>query len=65
MSADLADIQLISKHYIEILILLCVIDAFSIYTWVVSLKDTTDMTSTNVLQLLIYLKIFKISLLVN
>ena len=65
MSVDLADIQLISKHYIEILILLRVIDAFSIYTWVVSLKDTRDMTSTNVLQLLIYLKIFKISLLVN
>ena len=33
-AADLADIQLISKHNKEFKFLLCVIDIFSKYTWV-------------------------------
>ena len=37
--ADLADIQLISKSNKGIRFLLCVIDIFSKYAWVVPLKD--------------------------
>ena len=37
--ADLADIQLISKFNKGIRFLLCVIDIFSKYVWVVPLKD--------------------------
>ena len=37
--ADLADMQLISKFNKGIRFLLCVIDIFSKYTWVVPLKD--------------------------
>ena len=36
---DLADIQLISNYNKEIRYLLCVIDFFSKYAWVVPLKD--------------------------
>ena len=38
--ADLADMQLISKFNKEIRFLLCVIDIFIKYVWVISLKDT-------------------------
>ena len=38
-AADLADMQLISKFNKGFLFLLCVIDIFSKYAWVVSLKD--------------------------
>ena len=38
-SADLADIILLSKYNKEIRFLLCVIDIFSKYAWVVPLKD--------------------------
>ena len=38
-SADLADIQLISKINKGFRFLLCVIDIFSKYAWVVPLKD--------------------------
>ena len=38
-SADLADIQLISKYNKGVRFLLCVIDIFSKYAWVVPLKD--------------------------
>ena len=37
--ADLADMQLLSKYNKEIRFLLCVIDIFSKYAWVVPLKD--------------------------
>ena len=37
--ADLADMQLISKFNKEFRFLLCVIDIFSEYAWVVPLKD--------------------------
>ena len=36
---DLADMQLISKHNKGIRYILCVIDLFSKYAWVVPLKD--------------------------
>ena len=37
--ANLADMQLISKFNQEIPFLLCVVDIFSKYAWVISLKD--------------------------
>ena len=37
--ADLADMQLISKFNKEIRFLLCAIDIFIKYVWVISLKD--------------------------
>ena len=37
--ADLADMQLLSKYNKVIRFLLCVIDIFSKYAWVVPLKD--------------------------
>ena len=48
--ADLADIQLIDKFDKGIRILLCVIDIFSKYTWVISLKDKKCITTTNAFQ---------------
>ena len=46
-SADLADMQLISKFNKGIRFLLCVIDIFSKYAWVFPLKDKKDLTITN------------------
>ena len=51
---DLADMQLISKHNKGIRYLLCVIDLFSKYAWVVPLKDK------KVLHLLRHFKVFLI-----
>ena len=45
--ADLADMQLFSKFNKGFRFLLCVIDIFSKYTWVVSLKDKKGITITN------------------
>ena len=45
--ADLADMQLISKFNKGIRFLLCVIDIFSKYAWVIPLKDKTGITITN------------------
>ena len=39
VGADLADMQLLSKYNKGIRFLLCVIDIFSKYAWVVPLKD--------------------------
>ena len=39
LGVDVADMQLISKFNKEILFLLCFIDIFSKYTWVIPLKD--------------------------
>ena len=48
--ADLADIQLISKFDKKICFLLCVIDIFSKYAQVVSLKDKKRIIITNAFQ---------------
>ena len=48
--ADLVDMQLISKFNKGIKFLLCVIDIFSKYSWVVSLKDKKGVTIVSVFQ---------------
>ena len=45
-----ADMQLISKFNKGIRFLLCVIDIFSKYAWVVPLKDKKGITITNAFQ---------------
>ena len=45
--ADLADIQLISKFNKGFRFLLCVIDIFSKYAWVVALKDKKGVSIVN------------------
>ena len=45
--ADLADMQLISKYNKGIRFLLCVIDIFSKYAWVVPLKNKKGVTNVN------------------
>ena len=47
---DLADIQLISKFNEGFRFLLCVIDIFRKYAWVVPLKDKKGVTITNAFQ---------------
>ena len=47
---DLADIQLISKHNKGMRYLLCVIDLFSKYAWVVRLKDKKGVSIVNAFQ---------------
>ena len=48
--ADFADMQLISKFTKRIRFLLCVIDIFITYTWVIPLKDEKETTITNAFQ---------------
>ena len=48
--ADLADMQLISKFNKGFRFLLCVIDIFSKYAWVVNLKDKKDVSIVNAFQ---------------
>ena len=48
--ADLADMQLISKFNKRYRILLCVIDIFSKYAWVVTLKDEKDVKIVDAFQ---------------
>ena len=48
--ADLADMQLISKFNKGVRFLLCVIDIFSNYAWVILLKDKKGITITNAFQ---------------
>ena len=48
--ADLADMQSISKFNIEFRFILCVIDLFSKYAWVVPLKDKKGVTIVNAFQ---------------
>ena len=50
---DLADMQLISKYNKGIRYLLCVIDLFSKYAWVVPLKDKKGITIVNAFQKLL------------
>ena len=45
--ADLAEMQLMSKFNKGIRFLLCVINIFSKYTWIIPLKDNKGTTSTN------------------
>ena len=49
-STDLADMQLISKINKGFRFLLCVIDIFSKYAWVIPLKDKKTITTTNAFQ---------------
>ena len=48
--ADLADIQLISRFSKEFRFLLCVIDIYSKYAWVIPLKDKKGIMITNTFQ---------------
>ena len=48
--ADLVDMQLISKFKIGFRFLLCVIDIFSKYAWVVPLKDKKGVSIINAFQ---------------
>ena len=48
--ADLTHMQLISKFNKGFRFWLCVIDSFSKYAWVVSLKDRNGVTITNAFQ---------------
>ena len=48
--ADLADIQLISKFNKEIRFLLCIIDTYSKYAWVIPLKDKKGVNIANAFQ---------------
>ena len=48
--ADLADMQLISKFNKGFRFFLCVIDMFSKYAWVVSLKDKKGISIVNAFQ---------------
>ena len=52
--ADLAEIQLISKFNKGFRFLLCVIDIFSKYTWVVSLKDKRGISLVNAFQKILH-----------
>ena len=48
--ADLADMQLLSKFNKEFKFLLCVIDIFSKYAWVIPLKDKKGVSIVNAFQ---------------
>ena len=50
LGADLADMQLISKFNKGFRFLLCVIDIFSKYAWVVPLKDKKGISVVNAFQ---------------
>ena len=50
MGSDLANMQLISKFNKGFRFLLCVIDIYSKYTWVIPLKDKKRITITNAFQ---------------
>ena len=49
-AADLADMPLISKFHKGFRFLLCVIDIYSKYAWVVPLKDKKDVSIVNAFQ---------------
>ena len=53
MGADLADMQLISKFNKGFRFLLCVIDIFSKYSWVVPLKDKKGLSIVNAFQVIL------------
>ena len=49
-AVDLTDMQLISKFNKGFKFLLCVIDIYSKYAWVVPLKDKKDVSIVNAFQ---------------
>ena len=49
---DLADMQLLSKSNKRLRFLLCVIDIFSKYTWVIPLKDKKGISIVNAFQII-------------
>ena len=51
--ADLADMQLLSKYNKGIKFLLCVIDIFSKYVWVVPLKDKKSISIVKAFQIIL------------
>ena len=51
--ADLADMQLLSKHNKGIRFLLCVTDIFSKYAWVVPLKDKKGISTVKAFQIIL------------
>ena len=51
--ADLADMQLLSKYNKRIRFLLCVIDIFSKYAWVVPLKDKKGISIVKAFQIIL------------
>ena len=51
--ADLADMQLLSKHNKGIRFLLCVIDIFGKYAWVVPLKDKKGISIVKAFQIIL------------
>ena len=51
--ADLADMQLLSKYNKGIRFLLCVIDIFSKYAWVVPLKDKKGVSIVKAFQIIL------------
>ena len=51
--ADLADMQLLSKFNKGFRFLLCVIDIFSKYAWVVPLKDKKGISIANAFQIIL------------
>ena len=53
-AADVADMQLISKFNKGFTFLLCFIDIYSKYAWVVPLKDKKRVTNTNAFQKRLY-----------
>ena len=55
-AVDLADMQLISKFNKGFRFLLCVIDIYSKYAWVVPLKDKKCVSIVNAFQYLMYFK---------
>ena len=50
---DLADMQLLSKYNKAIRFLLCVVDIFSKYAWVVPLKDKKSISIAKVFQIIL------------
>ena len=52
-AADLADMELLSRYNKGIRFLSCVIDIFSKYAWVVSLKDKTDTSIVKTFQIIL------------
>ena len=50
---DLADMQLLSKFDKGFRFLLCVIDIFSKYAWVVPLKDKKGISIVNAFQMIL------------
>ena len=52
-SEDLADVQLLCKFNKGFRFLLCVIDIFSKYAWVIPLKDKNGISIVNAFQIIL------------